>query len=228
MIMSKHILVVAAHPDDELLGIGGTVRVHADNGDSVFALILGQGALARDNTGNEEVLKLQNAARAAAAVIGLRDIFFEVLPDNAFDTIPLLSIVKVVETYLAKIKPEIIYTHHEYDLNVDHRLAFQAVMTASRPVGADTPRFIYTFETLSSTEWQSKDQKMFQPNTYVDISETLDKKIEALSKYTTEMRPYPHARSLEGVRILAQYRGLEVGRKHAEALRLIRGLKSII
>ena len=226
--MSKHVLVIAAHPDDELLGVGGTLRAHVNAGDRVSALILGQGALSRDGARNNEVTALRTAAREAAAVIGFADITFAEFPDNAFDTVALLSLVKTVETHIEKMKPEIIYTHHEYDLNIDHRLTFQATITASRPVSPHAPRFIYTFETLSSTEWQSKNHTVFQPNMYVDIEGVLDKKIAALSRYHSEMRPYPHSRSLEGIRILAQYRGLEAGMKYAEAFHLVRGINHTV
>ena len=123
---------------------------------------------------------------------------------------------------LLKKNIDILYTHHEYDLNVDHRRTFEAVLTASRPCNAHAPLEIRTFETLSSTEWQSKDHKQFAPNIYVDIANTIEKKNKALQCYTSEMREYPHSRSFDGVRIQAQHRGLESGLKFVEAFRLIR------
>lgn len=223
--MPKNILVVAAHPDDELLGAGATLCRHVENNDQVFVLILGQGALSRDPKAQDEVKSLQEQTRRASKIIGFKEIFFANLPDNTFDTVSLLSIAKEIEKVLAKIKPTIVYTHHEYDLNIDHQLAFQAVLTACRPCNPCAPSTIYSFETLSSTEWQIKDQKQFAPNVYVDIGHQLEKKIQALKCYTSEMREYPHSRSEQGVRILAQYRGLESGLRAAEAFRLIRKIQ---
>lgn len=223
--MPKRILIIAAHPDDELLGAGATLRKHVESGDAVFALILGQGSLSRDDGSAAGVSALRRQAKAAGEIIGWEKIEFAEFPDNAFDTIGLLKITKEVERVFSDVKPDAVYTHHEYDLNVDHRMAFQAVLTAGRPCNEHAPCEIYTFETLSSTEWQSKDQKEFMPNVYVDVEKQIETKLKALKQYSSEMRPYPHARSLEGVAILAQYRGLESGMKYAEAFRLIRSLQ---
>lgn len=223
--MNKRILVVSAHPDDELLGVGGTIAKHTKAGDEVFGCILGQGAIARAGADMHDVEKLKSDARSAGAVVGLKNIVFAGLPDNAFDSIPLLQIVREVEKVVAEVKPDIIYTHHANDLNVDHRLAFQAVLTACRPCNEHCPAEIYTFETLSSTEWQNKAEAMFRPSVYHDISNEIDQKIAALSHYVGEMRVYPHSRSVEGVRILAQYRGLEAGLRYAEAFQLVRKIE---
>lgn len=223
--MAQTILVVAAHPDDELLGVGGTVIKHVNQGDKVYALILGQGLLARSGTEKAGLSDLQRDARRAGAIVGFTDMWFLDFPDNCFDTRPLLDIVKAVEAKLDHVKPDMIYTHHEYDLNIDHRLTFQAVLTASRPCNNNGPQAIYSFETLSVTEWQSKDQKQFLPTRYVAIGSELAQKIKALACYTTEMRTYPHARSSEGVEILAKWRGLEVGLLAAEAFQVVRQVK---
>lgn len=222
----KNILVVAAHPDDELLGAGGTLAKHVLAGDTVEVLILGQGLMARDNADASELDALEKMARSAGAIIGFSAMHFAAFPDNAFDTVKFLDIVKVVEARLREFKPTIVYTHHEFDLNVDHRLTAEAVLTAARPISDFSPEIMYAFETLSSTEWQSKGPKQFAPTVYVNIEETLAKKISALSEYTSEMREYPHSRSAEGIRILAQYRGLESYCKAAEAFHLVRQIIS--
>jgi LmbE family N-acetylglucosaminyl deacetylase len=221
----EKVLLVAAHPDDELLGAGGSIIKHVKAGDEVYALILGQGAVSRDGVDNEAVKDLQKQARAAGDIIGFYDMFFCDFPDNAFDSVALLKIVKEVEESLEKIKPGLVLTHHAYDLNVDHRLTHEAVLTASRPCNDNAPHTIYSFETLSSTEWQNQDHQQFKPTMFVDIEETIDKKIEALSKYESEMRPYPHSRSPEGVKILAQYRGLQSNLRFAEAFTQVRKIK---
>ncbi|OGH64403.1 MAG: hypothetical protein A2821_04815 [Candidatus Magasanikbacteria bacterium RIFCSPHIGHO2_01_FULL_41_23] len=222
----KTILVIAAHPDDELLGSAGTLIKHVAAGDKVFALILGEGLMARDNANPDNLHDLQAMARAAGAIVGCSGITFASFADNAFDTVKFLDIVKTIEHELATIKPNVVYTHHEYDLNVDHRLTCEAVLTACRPVADFCPETIYSFETLSSTEWQSKDHKQFKPNVYVNIEDVLEKKVLALREYTSEMRSYPHSRSEEGLRILAQYRGLESNLRAAEALYLVRQIIS--
>lgn len=219
------ILIVVAHPDDEILGAGGTLIKHAENGDEVYCLILGEGAMSRSKADKLTLEKLHAETRKAGEVVSFKEIFFADFPDNAFDTVSLLSIAKEVEKYLEKIKPEIIYTHHSHDLNIDHRLVFQAVLTASRPCNKNCPAEIYTFETLSSTEWQIKYEESFQPNVYIGIEGSIDKKIMALKKYTSEIRDYPHPRSCEGIKILAQYRGLESGLRYAEAFCLIRRIE---
>lgn len=224
--MNKKVLVVAAHPDDELLGAGATIIKHVEGGDLAYCLILGQGVMARKNGISAQVDLLEQQARAAGKIIGFREMFFARFPDNAFDTVSLLEITQYVERIILEVKPDIVYTHHEYDLNVDHRLTFQAVLTACRPCNDNSPRDLLTFETLSSSEWQSKDCKQFHPNVYNEVTGMIDRKIEALRKYTTEIRPYPHPRSAEGVRIQAQYRGLEAGLLYAESFVLIRRINT--
>ncbi len=222
---AKKILVVAAHPDDEALGAGGTILKHVAENDQVSVLILSDGELSRGTGTSADVEKRRTNAKAAAKLLGARDLFLEKLPDNAFDSVPLLSIAKIVETYVSKIKPDIIYTHHGGDLNVDHRLAFQAVITACRPQPGFFVKKILSFEVPSSTEWNAGNaHKLFAPNFYNDIGKTIDVKIEALQPYKDEMRAYPHPRSFDGVRLLAKYRGMTVGYEYAEAFEIVREL----
>jgi len=221
----KKILVISAHPDDEILGAGGTLANHSKLGDEVYCLILGEGVTSREGGTKEMVEKLRQETKEAGEIIGFKNIYFCNFKDNCFDTISLLEITKVIEKYLDLIKPDVVYTHHEYDLNIDHQRTFRAVLTACRPPHPNCPQKIYTFETLSSTEWQKKDHKQFSPNFYVSIETMLEKKIDAMRKYATELRKYPHPRSLEGIKILAQYRGLEVATTYAEAFCLVREIK---
>lgn len=223
MNMKKRILIIAAHPDDEVLGCGGVAAKYAALKDEVYCLILGEGENSRSNQIEKlKIKKLQQDGQAAAEILGIKEIFFHNFPDNSFDSVPLLSIIKIIEEYLKKIKPNIIYTHFENDLNIDHRLTFQAVLTACRPCNNFSPKEIYSFEVLSSTEWQAKQRKQFTPNYYVDIKNTISKKKEALKKYRSEIRDYPHSRSVEGIEIQARYRGLEAGLESAEAFCLVR------
>jgi len=221
--MKSNILIIAAHPDDEVLGVGGIAIKHVKNGDDVYCLILGEGITSRDNNASTE--NLSKASKEAGKIIGFKKMFFIELPDNKFDSLPLLSITKIIERYVEKIKPTIVYTHHPGDLNIDHQITYKTVMVACRPCNPYCPREIYSFEVLSSTEWQTDRLLSFNPNIFVNIDDELEQKIKALKKYSSELREFPHSRSVEGVEILAEYRGMQSGMLTAEALYLIRRIE---
>ena len=222
------ILVIAAHPDDEVLGCGGTMARFADEGWGVFSLILGEGITARDSKKNmkkrkKELDSLKAQVYTANKILGVKEIFAYDFPDNQFDSVPILRIIKKIEEVKKKVLPSVIYTHHFGDLNVDHRVTYEAVMTACRPLKQESVREIYSFEVLSSTEWTGPRRDMcFVPSRFINISDTIDRKIKALKCYTSEIRPYPHPRSAQGVMLLAKNRGLEAGLKYAEAFANIR------
>jgi len=227
--MKNKILVVAAHPDDEVLGCGGVMAKYASSCD-IYIAILGEGISSRyEKKGKsieKDIIKLQEKSKKVGKLLGAKQSFFFGFPDNKFDTIAFLDIVKKIEELIAKIKPEIIYTHHAGDLNIDHRITFQAVLTAARPIFPNPVKKIYSFEVLSSTEWsQQKIEKVFVPNVYEDIYPVFNKKIKALKIYKSEMREFPHPRSLVGAKVIAQKRGMEAGLKCAEAFDLIRWIK---
>ncbi|MEN9558549.1 MAG: hypothetical protein RL141_918 [Candidatus Parcubacteria bacterium] len=217
----KRFLVVAAHPDDEILGVGGTVARLTHEGWEGFCVILGEGAMARDGAGREEIDRLRACAQEAGRIVGYREVVFEAFPDNQFDTVSLLSITKAVEAALARINPSVVFTHHGQDLNIDHQRTFQAVLTASRPCHANAPQELLTFETVSATEWQEPSQR-FVPDTYKGIEAFLNIKQRALEAYASEMRAFPHPRSAAVIAALATVRGSECGLPAAEAFRTIR------
>ena len=224
--MNRNILVVAAHPDDELLGCAGTIAWHVNRGDKVHILIIAEGATSRADTEvnqnlENELVNLKTSAEQASRILGSDSLSFAGLPDNKLDTIPLLDIVKIIEKKSKAISPEIVYTHHSGDLNIDHKLVSQAVLTAFRPQPSSTVKNIYAFETVSSTEW-GNDPQIFVPTRFVNITNFLDKKREALLCYSNEMRQFPHVRSLEAVEALAKFRGASVGLEAAEAFIVIR------
>ena len=220
--MSKTVLVVVAHPDDEILGCGGTMARHVKEYDNVFCLILGEGITSRGADDNK-VIELKEQAREAAKIIGSKVGFAQNFPDQMFDTIPLLKIIKAIEVVRDEIKPDIVYTHHQGDLNLDHQITFKAVLTACRPLKGETVKEIYSFEVPSSTEWNApQSQNYFMPNVFIDISDTLDKKIESLKVYKDEIRDFPHPRSAENLRAIATRWGSIVGCQSAEAFVLIR------
>ena len=221
--MNKHILVIAAHPDDEVLGCGGTIARHVKEGDSAHVLFLGDGVSSRGDSDPNLVNTRKKSAVKACEALGAAIVGFEKVPDNMFDTVPLLDIVRVVESAKKELNPKIIYTHHGGDLNVDHRITCQAVLTAFRPQPDEEFYEIRAFETNSSTEWSaSAIMPPFIPDTFVDISRYLDKLLNAYACYAEEIREEPHARSLEALKIAALRRGREAGLQAAEAFMTLR------
>jgi len=223
--MNKKILIVAAHPDDEVLGCGGTVARLVKEGYEAYTLILGEGITSRDRSRNrkkrlQDIKKLKDQIYKANKILGIKKVFTFDFPDNRFDSVDFLDIVKTIEEIKNELKPEIIFTHSKSDLNIDHRITYQAVITATRPMKNETVKSIYAFEILSSTEWNYP--LSFSPNVYFNIEDTLDLKLQAMAEYKSELREYPHPRSLEGIKIKAKQRGMEVGFCYAEAFELIR------
>lgn len=228
--MPKKVLVIAAHPDDEVLGCGGTMARHAASGDEVSLLILGEGLTSRQQKRNAEELKselrdLQECTRASAKILGVHQVLFEALPDNRFDSLDLIEVVKRIEAAKGKVRPDLVYTHHSGDLNVDHRITHEAVLTAFRPQPDEKAGALYAFEVASSTEWQGPGSKQpFLPNHFVEITPFLKKKLEALSCYEWELRPFPHPRSLKAVENAAITAGAQIGLVAAERFITIRAI----
>jgi LmbE family N-acetylglucosaminyl deacetylase len=228
--VGKKILVVAAHPDDEILGCGGTMAIHSIKGDEVYVLILGEGITSRDvkrdrKKRDKEIEELRRDIEAANKIEGTKRTFLYDFPDNRFDSVPLLDIIKVIEKVKNEVVPDIVYTHHHGDLYIDHRLTFQAVMTACRPLKGESVKEIYSFEVPSSTEWSPDNSKYFMPNYFVNIKDTFQEKIKAMKAYTSEIRDFPHPRSARALEILACNRGISVGLEYAEAFEVIRQVR---
>ncbi len=223
-------LVIAAHPDDEILGCGGTVARLIQEGHEVDFAILGEGMTSRYSqraaADADQLVKLRRQAHAAAAKVGVKSVVLHAMPDNRLDTVPLLEIVKLVEGLVDEVKPEVIYTHHNGDLNVDHGVVHRAVLTATRPVAGQTVREIYAFEVPSSTEWAfQRFEPSFRPNVFVDVSGTLETKIAAMACYETEARQFPHPRSPDALRAIAARWGSVAGCMAAEAFELVRSVR---
>jgi len=219
----ERVLIVAAHPDDELLGAGGTAARHAEDGASVQCVIVAEGATSRGKSEGNVVAELREHAAQASAAIGLPPPVMLGLPDNRLDGLDLLDVVQPLERLFKELRPTTIYTHHMGDLNIDHQVVCRAVMTACRPMPDHETTKIFTFETVSSTEWMAPNPgHMFQPRLFVDITRTISAKLAALKVYTTEMREFPHARSLEAVDALSRWRGASIGVAHAEAFDIMR------
>lgn len=225
------VLVIAAHPDDEVLGCGATAARLVQEKHEIHFAILGEGITSRhgqrSDAGAGELEGLHEHARAAAALLGVQSLVLHKLPDNRLDTLPLLEVVKVVAELVDRIKPEVIYTHHPGDLNVDHGVIHRAVVTATRPMAGQPVREIYAFEVPSSTDWAFGGlQPAFRPNVFVDVTATLEAKIAAMACYKTETRQFPHPRSPEALRAAAMRWGSIAGCQAAEAFELVRSLRS--
>jgi len=212
----RTVLVIAAHPDDELLGCGGTLALHADAGDEVVAFIACEWESHR--YGPNGVGQSRHVL-AAAAKLGIADVRLGGFADQRLDTVTLTEIIGSIEAVVRDVQPAVVYCQHGGDINRDHQLLFQAAMVATRP----TEWFIeevYAFDTASSTEWAYP--RSFVPDTWVDISRTLDRKLEAMACYESEVRAYPHPRSLEALRHRAHAWGNQVCMDAAEAFITVR------
>lgn len=233
MFDNKRILIVVAHPDDELLGLGATMnKLINENNVKTHVVILGEGITSRSNLRdlkqweNELATHKVNILNAQKA-IGYHTVSTYDFPDNRFDSVALLDIVKVIEKEKQQFNPEIIFTHHGGDLNVDHQRTFEAVMTACRPMEHEAVKAIITFETPSGTEWRANsDPRHFLPNFFMSVnSENIESKIEGMECYEFESRAFPHPRSPEALRIQAQRWGIIIGVNYAEAFNIVRMIK---
>jgi len=230
MSKANKVLIVAAHPDDEVLGCGGTIARHAEAGDQVNVLIVAEGATSRQQQRDRtqatlELSNLAKAAQRAGEILGAKGVELLDLPDNRLDSLDRLDLIKEIEMRLARHQPQVVYVHHAGDVNVDHRRLHEAVVTACRPTPGNTVQRLLSFEVASSTEWQAPGSApAFQPNWFVDISAQWARKRNALEAYNSEMRPWPHARSIEALEHLARWRGAQVGVEAAEAFCLLRQL----
>lgn len=220
------ILVVAAHPDDEVLGCGGTIKRLVNQGDEAYLLILSDGVTSRYNEityeAEEAIINRFQESLESNKAIGYKETFFCKFTDNCFDKETLLKLIKEIEKYITLLEPTIIFTHHYGDLNVDHRMVFNAVQTATRPIGEFAVREIYCFETLSSTEWNFLSSDKFVPNYFVNIETTIQDKLEGMKCYKSELREFPHPRSLESLEVNAKRWGTVAGCAYAEAFECLR------
>jgi LmbE family N-acetylglucosaminyl deacetylase len=225
--MINKVLIVAAHSDDEVLGCGGSIARHVAIGDEVTVLFMTDGVTSRAETTDNDTKKRVSSATNALHILGVKDIRQLSFPDNQMDSVPLLSVTKEIEIVISDVKPSIVYTHFAHDLNIDHRVTHNAVMTACRPQSWSTVRKILSFEVLSSTEWNSPAQPLFKPQYFIDISKYWNKKRQALKCYESEMRDYPHSRSYKCIEALSTLRGATMGIDKAEAFFVERIIKRL-
>ena len=226
--IGKTILVVAAHPDDEVLGCGGSIAKWTASGNIVHVLIMAEGATSRSSirdreVKSEELSLLEKSANSAGKILGVASVKLLDFPDNRMDSLDRLDIIKAIEEEIKRLKPHTVVTHHCGDVNIDHRITHEAVVTACRPQPGHSVRLLLAFEVMSSTEWQPPGSNfVFQPNWFEDVVKTFDYKIKALDCYQSEMREWPHPRSLNNIKNLAQCRGSMIGCEFAEGFMLLR------
>lgn len=223
--MSVKVAAIYAHPDDEVLACGGMLAHHAARGDDVKILILATGLTSRGEASLQELESLKDDARNAARALGVESVSFGGFPDNAMDGVPLLDVVKAVEDFLDHHPAQVIYTHHMGDMNIDHEVTAQAVLTAARPLPGTMDLTILAGEINSSTEYAPPPMIPFTPTEYYDIADTLDAKIKAMAAYKGELREWPHPRSLKALEHQARNRGAQAGMEAAEAFMTLRRIK---
>lgn len=223
-----NILSVVAHPDDELLGCGATLARLRSEGHHVYGVVLCAEADARVDRPPD----LARWAREAAEMVGIEDFALHKFGNIRFNVVPHIEIVQAIEAAIVRFRPDWIFTHNPTDLNIDHRVAYEATMAAvmlpQRLTNPDLPptmiRRIYLCEILSSTDWAPSSEAAFRPNAWINVESTFERKIEALQHFVGAMKPFPHSRSIENVRHLAHLRGAQVGIPLAEAFHVVRDL----
>ena len=220
------VLVIAAHPDDEVLGMGATIAVHTARGDDLRVLVVTDGS-STQYPGDAEIRgrKEQEALRAAKE-LGVDDYVHLDLPDMRLDTLDHIDVNKVIEEHVRDFGPQVVYTVQP-DVNQDHRVLFDSVAVATRPIPGQPVRRLLTYAPTSSTEWTPAAVNWFVPNWYVDVTETLERKVAAFAHYETERREYPHPRSERAIRATAEFHGTSCGYEYAEPFVLVRSLERI-
>ena len=224
-LTDKKILVVGAHPDDEVLGVGGTITLAVEESSQVDVLIVTDGVSAQYKGQQNMAERRESHLEDCCKKLGVANVTQWEFPDMRLDSISQIELNTAFESYFLEHQYDVVFVHHPYDINKDHQVTFESLMVALRPVPGREVSYILTYYTPSSSEWSAHSREnIFCPNLYVDISETLDKKIDALGMYEDEMRPYPHPRSFENVMNLAKVYGSQVGLRAAEPFCLIRGV----
>lgn len=221
----KSVAAIFAHPDDEVLGCGASLHRYSSEGYNTHILILATGLASRGPVDEKQIMLLQDQAKAAARILKAKSVEFYDFPDNQMDTVPLLSVVKKVEEFIKRVKPSVIFTHHEGDINIDHDVTNRAVLTALRTLPNTPPVEVFACEILSSTEFGSVN-KMFKPHCYIRVADGDSiAAVNALRCYESEVRSWPHPRSEEALMHQIRLRGTECGWGAAEAFEVLRLVK---
>ena len=223
---TKRVLIIVAHSDDETIGMAGTIRKHVLEGNTVNVVSMTNGVGSRGKVNQKSILFRKKSANEASKILGFDWIKQFDFPDNQLDSVPLLEIIKAIESVKAHLKPELVYTHTGADLNIDHKIVLQATLTAFRPLNDESCKEIRTFEVPSATDYGHDTlTRKFVPNLFIDIQKFEKDKVSALQAYSQEMKQYPNSRSVESIMNLAKTRGNRVGLYMAEAFEVIRKLE---
>lgn len=222
----KKILVIVAHPDDEVLGMGGTIARLTSEGKEVNVLIVTDGSSAQYREKynlNDIIIAKKEETRECNNILGVKKVYYGNLPDMRLDTVPHIDINKLIETHINLLKPDTVFTHFWGDINLDHQIIFKSTLVAVRPFQEHIIKTLYCFKVPSSTEWTpNKADTIFMPNTFVDISKFTETKYTAFEKYSTELRDYPHPRSIRHLRESDIVSGLRMGMSAIEEFILLR------
>lgn len=214
------VLVFAPHNDDEIIGCGGTIALLVESGNEVTVCEVTSGK----NRDRVELIRAE--ARKAHSIVGVMQTIFMDLPAVDLNSVSQIELTKKFSDVVNKVKPEIVFLPHKGDMHLDHRIVSDSVMVAVRPIQAPFVKRIFAYETLSETEWNIPSQEnTFNANYWFDISETLCEKLEAMKCYQTQLKEFPHPRSIEAIESLAKLRGSTIGASAAEAFMLIRGIE---
>ena len=216
--MSKNILVVAPHADDEIIGCGATIAKLVKEGNNVYVIIATNAHKGAPELYNaDDIEKVRREALLAHKYLGIKDTFFMDFPAPALNAFPEYKISNSVSEIINKIQPEILYIPFPSDLHQDHKAIYRASLVAARPQGEYSVKEIYCYETLSETEWGPYQENAFAPNVFIDVTDVFEHKIEAMSFFKSQLKKFPHTRSLETFEALAKYRGASIGVERAES-----------
>jgi|SRR3989344_4296501 len=218
------ILVIAPHPDDEVLGCGGTIKKHSNSGDEVYLCVVTKPYT--PDWSEEYISQKPKEAKKSSEILGIKEIFFLDQPTVKLDTVGQKKLNDLISEIIRKVEPEVLYIPFFGDINKDHRLVSEACLVAVRPRPSSFIKKVLAYEVRSETDWGRGVFEPFIPNVFVDVSDAIDEKIKAMSCYKTQLKEWPHPRSLEGIKIFSKARGMEAGLEYAEAFMLLRQVKS--
>lgn len=221
--MGDTVMVVAAHPQDEILGVGGTIAKHTRRGDRVFVVLMSEGA--GEELTERRISVLKKESEAAAGILGIEKVYTLSFPYLCFNAVPMLDMTRALYDVVNEIVPDIVYTHHRGDVHTDHQAVWNATMVVTRSFGKSIVKRILSYEVESSTRWAPPFlEYAFIPNSFEDITDTIDIKMKALEAYESERRPYPHPRSAEALRLVAEVWGVKLSSGPTEAFELVRAM----
>ena len=212
------VIIVAPHADDEIIGCGATIAKHIKDGDEVVIIIATNANIgAPELFTNEQIIQIRNEAKEAHNLLGVKKTIFLEFPAPSLNAFPEYKISVELSKIFQDFCPTHLYLPHPGDIHQDHKAIYRASLVAARPQGNNVISFIYCYETLSETEWTPMHEKPFVPNHFVDVTSVFNSKIDAMKCFASQLKAFPHSRSIETFEALAKYRGATIGVERAEA-----------